>query len=173
MTTWVQLGSSSISVEPAPKPWPVTRRGGMGPNPDDREASSAAPVGVVNSTATLRPQVGIPASRATTAGAGLGSIPWAARTMPSPVATGLARTSSIPEHLEGGGRAHHVDDGVVAAHLVEVDLVDRTSVEPRLHVGQGGEGGQGPAGHPFGQAGLLDEADDVGVGAHHHVVVAR
>ena len=35
------------------------------------------------------------------------------------------------------------------------------------------EGGQGPAGHPVGQAGLVDQADDVGVGAHHHGVLAR
>ena len=68
----------------------------MGPNPDDRAASSAAPVGVVSSTGRSRPQVGTPSSRPTTAGAGLGSMPWAARTMPVPVATALARTSSTP-----------------------------------------------------------------------------
>ena len=31
-----------------------------------------------------------------TAGAGTGSIPWAERTMPVPLATGLDRTSSTP-----------------------------------------------------------------------------
>ena len=92
----MQLGSSSSSLVPAPNPWPVTLIAGMGPNPDDSAASRAAPVGVVSSTETLRPQVGTPSRRATTAGAGLGNMPCTARTMPRPVATGLARTSSIP-----------------------------------------------------------------------------
>ena len=75
------------------------------------------------------------------------------------------------QDLEGGRRPHHVDDGVVAADLVEVDLVDRAAVEPSLHLGQRREGGQGPPGDPLGQPGLADQADDVGVGPHHHVVL--
>src|SRR5205823_9891084 len=70
------------------------------------------------------------------------------------------------QHLEGGAGADDVDDGVDGTHLVEVDLAGVAAVQPALHVGQGGEGGQGAVAHPVGQPGLLDEAHDVGVGAH-------
>ena len=95
-TTWVRLGSSSSSRVPAPKPLVTTRMGGRGPNPPASADSRAAPVGVVSSTGMSRPQVGMPSSSATTAGAGLGSMPWAVRTIPMPVATGLDSTSSTP-----------------------------------------------------------------------------
>ena len=39
-----------------------------------------------------------------------------------------------PEHLECGRRPDDVDDGVVPADLVEVDLVDRPPVQRRLDV---------------------------------------
>ena len=39
------------------------------------------------------------------AGAGIGSRPWALRTMPMPWATGLASTSSIPRSVAGGFRS--------------------------------------------------------------------
>ena len=53
-------------------------------------------MGVVSSSGTSTPWVGAPSSSPTTAGAGLGSRPWAARTMPVPLATELDRTSSMP-----------------------------------------------------------------------------
>ena len=109
---------------------------GMGPNPEDRAASRAAPGRGGQLDGRSRPQVGTPASRPTTAGAGLGSMPWAARTMPVPVATALDPDLVDAQHLEGGRRAHHVDDGVVPAHLVEVDLVDRPAVEAGLDLGE-------------------------------------
>ena len=40
--------------------------------------------------------MGAPRSSSTTAGAGTGMSPWALRTMPTPLATGLASTSSTP-----------------------------------------------------------------------------
>ena len=70
------------------------------------------------------------------------------------------------QHLEGGARPHHVDDGVEATQLVEVDLLGRTPVEPALDLGHGGEDGLGPIADPLGKAGLDDQARDVGVGAH-------
>ena len=70
--------------------------GGRGPKPVAMAARMAAPVGVVSSTATSRPHVGTPSSRRTTAGDGLGRKPWAVRTVPVPVATDDAVTSSTP-----------------------------------------------------------------------------
>ena len=100
-------------------------------------------------------------------GPGSGSVPWAVWTIPVPWATGLARTSSTPSI----SRATQVPTmsmmASVAADLVEVDLGRRPAVEPALHLGQPGEGGQRPLAGPVGQAGLGDQPDDVGVGAHH------
>ena len=53
-------------------------------------------MGVVSSKGTSVPCVGAPASSPTVAGAGTGMRPWAERTMPVPVATLLACTSSMP-----------------------------------------------------------------------------
>ena len=96
-TTWTALGRPSISRLPAPNPVASMRMAGSGPHVDTVAASRAAPVGVVSSSATSTPWVGAPSSRPTTAGAGLGSSPWAARTMPVPLATELDRTSSMPK----------------------------------------------------------------------------
>ena len=63
---------------------------GIGPQPTTLAASSAAPVGVVSSWGTSTPYVGAPRSSSTTAGAGIGSTPWAARVIPMPLATGDA-----------------------------------------------------------------------------------
>ena len=65
------------------------------------------------------------------------------------------------ENLEPGARADHVDDGVDAADLVEVDLLGRVAVDPSLCLGQLLEGGDRPLADPFGQASLLNQADDV------------
>src|SRR5439155_4941 len=71
---------------------------GSGPKPLARAARRAAPVGVVSSIGTSIPCTGAlaPASNATTAGAGLGRMPWALRAVPVPTATGAERTSSTP-----------------------------------------------------------------------------
>ncbi len=95
-TTCVQLGSPSMSWLPAPKPVASMRMGGSGPKLDAIAATMAAPVGVVSSTPTSRPHVGIPCSNRTTAGEGLGRNPCADRMVPMPVATGEALTSSTP-----------------------------------------------------------------------------
>ena len=96
MTTWVQLGRSCISPAPPPNPDAATVISGMGPKPLDSAASRAAPVGVVSSMETSRPYEGMPSSSRRVAGAGLGSRPCALRTMPMPVATEEAHTSSTP-----------------------------------------------------------------------------
>ncbi len=71
--------------------------GGQGPEARwPVAARMAAPVGVVSSTGRSRPHVGIPRSNRTTAGEGLGRNPCALRTVPMPVATGEAATSSMP-----------------------------------------------------------------------------
>ena len=75
-----------------------------------------------------------------------------------------------PEHLEGGGRPDDVDDGVVPAHLVEVDLVDGSPVQRGLHGGQPVEHRLRPRRDPGGQRGVLYQGGDDAVGAHHHVV---
>ena len=59
----------------------------------------------------------------------------------------------------------------MSAHFVEVHLVHRSLVQGGLDVGQGAEDGQGALGHPSGQRGGGDEGGDVGVGAHHDIVV--
>jgi hypothetical protein len=69
------------------------------------------------------------------------------------------------EHLQCGGDAHDVDDGVEPAHLVEVDLLGRAAVQPPLDLGQRGERGERPGGDPFRQPGLRHQAGDVGGGA--------
>ncbi len=69
---------------------------GSGPNAVESAASNAAPVGVVSSICTSRPYDGIPSSRRTVAGAGFGNRPCALRTIPIPVATAEAYTSSTP-----------------------------------------------------------------------------
>ena len=87
ITTWVALGCPSISRLPAPNPLASIVIGGRGPKPEARAATMAAPVGVVSSTPRSSPRVGAATDErsSTTAGAGLGSRPWDARTMPVPV----------------------------------------------------------------------------------------
>ena len=121
----------------------------------------------------FRPQVGTPSSSPTTAGAGLGRKPWAVRTMPSPGGHRAGPDLVDAEHLEGGRRADHVDDRCRGPRPRGSGPGRPGAGGAALDLGQRGEGGEGPAGHPVGQAGLLDQADDVGVGADDHVVVRR
>ena len=103
---------------------------GIGPNPDDRAASSAAPVGVVSSTGRSRPQVGTPLQQADHGRGRVGQHAVGRPDHPGPGGHRAGPDLVDAEHLEGRRRAHDVDDRVVAAHLVEVDLVDRPAVEP-------------------------------------------
>jgi hypothetical protein len=103
----------------------------------------------------------MPVSSSTTAGAGLGMIPCAARTMPRPTATGEEVMVVDAEHLECGAGADDVDDGVDPADLVEVDLVRRPAVQAALGLGEGLEHGRCTLLDPLGEAGLGDEALDV------------
>ena len=56
--------------------------------------------------------------------------------MPMPVRHRAERDLVDVEHLERGARADHVDDGVDAADLVEVDLLGRAAVQPALGLGE-------------------------------------
>ena len=76
--------------------------------------------------------------------------------------TGLVRTSSTSEQLEGGARPDDVDDGVEGADLVEVDRVGRHAVEAALRLGECGEDGQGAGADPVGQVGAGQQAAEVG-----------
>ncbi len=96
------------------------------------------------------PWIGAPRSRSTTAGAGLGSTPCAARTIPVPVGHRAGPDLVDPQRLQRRGRADHVDDRVEAADLVEVDLFRRPPVEPALGLGQRPEGGEGAVRAPGG-----------------------
>ncbi|MDZ7733551.1 MAG: hypothetical protein U5R31_11070 [Acidimicrobiia bacterium] len=71
------------------------------------------------------------------------------------------------EDLQRGAGADHVDDGVDAADLVEVDLLGRPPVQPPLGFGQGGERGERTRPDALGQPGLLDEPGDVRSRANH------
>ena len=70
------------------------------------------------------------------------------------------------EDVQGGAGPDDVDDGVEAAHLVEVDLARRAAMELALGLGQAVEGGQGQLLDPVRQAGLHDQAGDVRRRAH-------
>jgi hypothetical protein len=74
------------------------------------------------------------------------------------------------EQLERHAGAHDVDDGVDAAHLVEVHLLGRAPVEAALGDGERREDGGAALLDPIGQPGLGDEALDVRGGAHHRGV---
>ncbi len=77
-----------------------------------------------------------------------------------------------PEHLERPRRPDDVDDRVVPADLVEVHLVDRTTVQRRLNGGQRVERGQGSLRDPVGQGRLGDERGNGAVCPDNHVVPA-
>ena len=76
------------------------------------------------------------------------------------------------EDLERCGRADDVNDGVVPADLVEVDLIDRSAVQRGFHHRQLGEDRLGPCRHAGRQGGFFNECGDHAVGPNHHVVAA-
>ena len=75
-----------------------------------------------------------------------------------------------PEHFECGRRPDDVDDRVVPADLVEVDLLDRAPVQHRLDGGEQAEHGQRALRHPRREGRLLDQRRDRPMGADDHVV---
>ena len=116
------------------------------------------------------PTSGSPRSSRTTAGDGLGRNPWALRTVPMPVATGDDVTSSTPRTS-------------IAAAVPTTSITvscDPTSWKCTCSGGRrwslpstsasSGERVQSPSCHSCGQAGLLDQPDDVRVGPHDDVV---
>ena len=165
-TTWTTLGRPSISREPAPNPVAAMRMAGSGPHDTTVAARSAAPVGVVSSTGTSTPWVGAPRNRATTAGAGLGSSPWAERIIPVPVATGLAWTASTPRTSSAAAVPTTSTMASSPPTSWKWTCSGGPPVQLPLDVGQRPERAQRPPGDPLGQPGLLDHPGDVRRGAH-------
>ena len=66
------------------------------------------------------------------------------------------------QQLQGDGRPDDVHDAVDGADLVEVDLLDGAAVDLGLGLGQSVEDGPRPVGGPLGQAGVVDQVQDVG-----------
>ncbi len=96
-----QLGRSSGSRVPAPKPSASGRYSAGGGAPRVSACRIAAPVGVVHSPSNSGSRTGIPRSSLSTAGGGTGKCPWAMSTHPRPSATGrvwnrVAPSSWIP-----------------------------------------------------------------------------
>ena len=122
--------SPSRHRPPAGRPTAVTRRG------EQRGAGRGAQL----VAARRRSGRGRPtsASSASTAGAGTGSRPCAARTMPCPSATGEPTVPARPG-VQRGGHPDDVGDRVQRADLVEVHLLGRRPVRCGLRRGQPGE----------------------------------
>ena len=167
MTTWVQLGSSPRSGGRPRIPVRPTAIGGIGPDPVT--GRPAAPRRWASSARPARPaRAGDAPSSSTTAGAGFGQHAvggshhagalWPRR---------WRRTSSTPSTSRARSRADHVDDGVVAPDLVEVDLSAGRRCRRPSTSASAAKVASARAGHPIGQARLGDQADDVGVGTHH------
>ena len=136
--------------------------GGSGPHRAASAASRAAPVGVVSSTADVHARRRrCPPRRAgrATAGAGLGSTPCAARTVPRPtrdragahlVDVRAARARRRCRRRRRWRRARRPrGSGPASAG---------TPWRPALGLGQRGEDGQGPGADPVGQVGVGQRA---------------
>ena len=132
MTTCVQLGRSSISPAPPPNPDDATVMSGRGPKVVARAASNAAPVGVVSSMETVAPVGRNALEQSDRRRRGVGQP--AVCTAHHAGSGGDRRGAHLvdAEHLESGSGPDHVDDRVVPADLVEVDLVDRAAVQRRF-----------------------------------------
>ncbi len=129
--------------------------------------ASAAPVGVVSSTPRSSPRVGAPRRQQLHDGRGRVREQAVRGADHARAGDHDRRVDRVDlQHLEGGAGADHVDDGVEAAHLVEVHLLGRPAVEVPLGLGQRAEDRQRPAADPLGQPGLLHERGDVGGRAH-------
>ena len=103
------------------------------------------------------------------AGAGFGSRPCAARTVPVPMATADTVTSSMPRT----SRAATVPTTSISASCPPTSWKWTSApdaVEGRLDLGQAFEDGERPSGDPTGQRGRLEQGHDVAVGAAGTVV---
>ena len=91
---------------------------------------------------------GTPASRRTTAGEGLGSRPWAVRTMPVPVATAEATTASTPRTSRAAAVPTTSTIASCPPTSWKCTCSGGAAVDPPLDLGQGGERRPGPGGRP-------------------------
>ena len=91
-TTRSRFGRSCQRRVPAPKPVRTGAIAGQGENVEAWARTRLAPVGVTISPSSGACTVGTPASTSSTAGAGIGRIPWAARTKPRETGSGPAFT---------------------------------------------------------------------------------
>ena len=155
---------------PAPKPVASIVIAGIGPNLDPHAASMAAPVGVVSSTLRSLPWVGMPSSSSTTAGAGFGRRPWALRTMPSPVATGLAET--VPTSSSSRAEAVPTMSTIVSwpptSWKCTCEVGRRWSLPSTW--ARSVKAATARSSHPLGQTRLFQDAQHVREGPHDGVV---
>src|SRR6266566_1615728 len=103
------------------------------------------------------PTTGASLRRSTTAGEGLGSMPWLVRTMPVPTRTVDDDTSSTPRV----SRAAQVPTMSTMASMPPTSWKWTDAVGRRWSP------------HPVGEAGLLEDPGDVPVGAGDHVGLRR
>ncbi len=65
------------------------------------------------------------------------------------------------QQLEGGAGADHVDDGVEATDLVEVDVLGSLAVQGALDLGQADEDPRRPLTDALGQVGAANQRHDL------------
>ena len=140
---------------------------GIGPNSSASAHISATPVGVASSLRSSMPRLGAlrRASSSVTAGAGLGSWPWAASTVPSPTVIGLQTMRSMPSDSSAAQVADDVDDGVDRPDFVELDIVGGRAMHGPLDVGEHPKRRLGTFAHSFREIGGVDQLTDHPVAA--------
>ena len=105
------------------------------------------------------------ASSSVTAGAGLGSWPCAAITVPSPTVIELQTMRSTLERLQRRAGADDVDDGVDRSDLVELDVVGGHAVHLSLDLGKHAEGSLGTVANSLGKIRGIDQFTDRSIAA--------
>ena len=123
---------------------------GIGPHCTALAARMAAPVGVVELAGDGQAVGGRPGEQGDDGRDGYGQFAMGGPHGTDAVGHGTGSDVVDAQHLEGGTRADDVDDGVERAHLVEVHVGGRHSMESALGFGQCPHGGQGPALHAIG-----------------------
>ena len=108
----------------------------MTPNESASVTAMAAPVGVVNSAAGPSTYAGTRSTRRAVAGAGTGSTPCAACTVPLPEVERRANDALDAEGVEADRRADDIRDRVERADLVEVNLFERNVMSPSFDLAQ-------------------------------------
>ncbi len=130
ITTWVQLGSSSSSRVPAPKPWPLTLIAGIGPEAGRQRGQQGGPGrgGQLHRDVAALGGHALEQRHHRRRRVGQHAVGGADHAR-CPVATGLARTSSTPSTSRAAHGARPRRRWRRAPDLVEVDLVDRPAVQ--------------------------------------------